>query len=222
MLYKERIASRAALEVRPGQVINLGIGIPTMILSYLPEEMPVWVHSENGILGMGPRCERGAEDRNLIDAGGAYVTVRSGAAFVDSALSFALVRGGRLDIAFLGALEISERGDLANWIVPGKFSPGIGGGMELAQKARRVIVTTTHTTRDGKPKILKRCSLPLTAASCVDMIITELAVLEVREEGLFLAQLMPEATVEEVAAKTGAELAIPDSVPLWRPSPAVP
>ncbi len=217
---KERIARRAAEEVRPGQVINLGIGIPTAILDFLPETMPVWVHSENGVLGVDRPCARGTEDRNLIDAGGAYVGVRPGAAFVDSALSFALVRGGRLDIAFLGALEISGSGELANWIIPGKFSPGIGGGMELAQKAKRVIVTTTHTARDGKPKIVERCTLPLTAKGCVDTIITEMAVMEIREGALPLVPVMPVPTLVVVVDKTPAAREVPDPVPVWHPASA--
>jgi 3-oxoacid CoA-transferase B subunit len=150
------------------------------------------------------------EDRNLIDAGGNYVTLTPGAAFFDSALSFALVRGGRLDLAFLGALEISENGDLANWIIPGKHAPGIGGGMELAQKARRVIVTTTHTTRSGQPKILKQCTLPLTAKGCVDLIITEQAVIEVAADGLHLKEIAADTSIEQVVANTAAELMIPD------------
>jgi 3-oxoacid CoA-transferase B subunit len=210
MSYKEKIAVRAAREVQPGQVINLGIGIPTMIPRYLPDNMGIWVHSENGILGMGLRCQRGTEDRNLIDAGGNYVTLMPGASFFDSSLSFALVRGGRLDVAFLGALEISQTGDLANWIIPGKHAPGIGGGMELAQKAKRVIVTTTHTTRNGQPKILDQCTLPLTAKGCVDLIITEQAVIEVTADGLRLKEIASDATVEQVAANTAAELIMPD------------
>ena len=209
MSYKEKIAKRAAQEVLPGQIINLGIGIPTLIPDYLTAETPVWVHSENGILGMGLRCRRGTENRNLIDAGGSYVTLQPGAAFFDSGLSFALVRGGRLDVAFLGALEISRAGDLANWIIPGKYSPGIGGGMELAQKARRVIVTTTHTTRSGAPKILNDCTLPLTAKSCVNIIITELAVIEVTAEGLLLLEIAADSDVKQVLAKTGAPLIVP-------------
>jgi 3-oxoacid CoA-transferase B subunit len=209
MSYKEKIAGRAAREVQPGQVINLGIGIPTLIPRYLTDGMGIWVHSENGILGMGLRCSRGEEDRNLIDAGGNYVTLIPGAAFFDSALSFALVRGGRLDVAFLGALEISQTGDLANWIIPGKHAPGIGGGMELAQKARRVIVTTTHTTRSGAPKILNHCTLPLTAKGCVNIIITELAVIEVTAEGLLLLEIAAESDVKQVLAKTGAPLIVP-------------
>lgn len=209
MSYKEKIARRAALEISSGQVINLGIGIPTMILDYLPDRLPVLVHSENGILGMGRRCRGGSEDRSLIDAGGSYVSVTPGASFFDSALSFALVRGGRLDIAFLGALEVSERGDLANWIIPGKFSPGIGGGMELAQKARRLIITTTHTARSGVPKILKECTLPLTAKGCVHRIITELAVMDVTAQGLALREIAAEVELEEVLQKTDPPLMVP-------------
>jgi len=210
MSYKEKIARRAAREVQPGQVINLGIGIPTLIPDFLTADTPVWVHSENGILGMGPRCSRGTEDRNLIDAGGNYVTLQPGAAFFDSGLSFALIRGGRLDVAFLGALEISQTGDLANWIIPGKHAPGIGGGMELAQKARRVIVTTTHTTRRGAPKILRQCTLPLTAKNSVNTIITELAVIEVTAEGLLLREIAAETDIKQVLTKTEAPLVIPE------------
>jgi 3-oxoacid CoA-transferase B subunit len=210
MSYKEKIARRAAKEIAPGQVINLGIGIPTFVPHYLEPDFPVMIHSENGILGMGLRSERGTEDRNLIDAGGSYVTTLPGASFFDSALSFALVRGGRLDIAFLGALEVAENGDLANWIIPGKFAPGIGGGMELAQKARRLIITTTHTTKRGDPKIIKSCTLPLTAGGCVDTIITELAVIDVTEDGLALREIAAETDLETVRNRTGADLVLPD------------
>ncbi|MFO7750499.1 MAG: 3-oxoacid CoA-transferase subunit B [Desulfobacteraceae bacterium] len=209
MSYKNKIAKRAAGEILPGQVINLGIGLPTLAMEYLPENMPVMIHSENGILGMGKLCENGREDRNLIDAGGSYPDVVTGASFFDSALSFAIVRGGRLDAAFLGTLEVAENGDLANWIIPGKFSPGIGGGMELAQKAKQLIITTTHTTRKGEAKILKRCTLPLTAKECVDRIITELAVVDVTEAGLELKELAEETTLDEVIKKTAAPLIVP-------------
>ncbi len=209
MPYKEKIARRAAGEIVAGQVINLGIGIPTSIPKFLPDDKPVFIHSENGILGMGPRCQRGTEDRNLIDAGGSYVSLTKGASFFDSVLSFALVRGGRLDLAFLGTLEVSETGDLANWIIPGKFTPGIGGGMELAQKARRLIITTTHTDRKGRPKILRRCTLPLTAKGCVDTIITELGVIDVTPKGLVLREIAEGAEMDEVLRKTEAPLIIP-------------
>ncbi|RPJ74013.1 MAG: 3-oxoacid CoA-transferase subunit B [Desulfobacteraceae bacterium] len=209
MSYKELIARRAALEIRSGQVINVGIGIPTLILEFLPADTVVFVHSENGILGMGGRCRRGSEDRNLIDAGGNYVTLQPGAAFFDSVLSFSLVRSGRLDIAFLGALEIAANGDLANWIIPGHYSPGIGGGMELAQKAKRVIVTTTHTTKAGLPKILPECTLPITAKACVGTIITELAVLDVTPNGLQVRELAAGTTIEKVKSRTAAPLIVP-------------
>jgi len=210
MSSREKIAKRAAMEIQAGCIINLGIGIPTRIPEYLPDDMPIFVHSENGILGMGLRCARGTEDRNLIDAGGNYVTIETGASFFDSVLSFTLVRGGRLDIAFIGALEVSAGGDLANWIIPGKYAPGIGGGMELAQKARRLIVTTTHTTRDGQPKILNACCLPLTAKGCVNTIITELAVMDVLPSGLYLREIAVETDIDTVIARTEAEVIVPD------------
>ena len=209
MSYKEKIAKRAAAEVQEGQIINLGIGIPTLIPKYLAGKKQVVVHSENGILGLGNPCQRGCEDRNLIDAGGTYVTIETGGSYFDSVLSFSLVRGGRLDLAVIGALQVSAGGDLANWIIPGKYAPGIGGGMELAQKARRLIITTTHTTRDGKPKILESCDLPLTAKGCVDTIITELAVMDVVKEGLLLREIAVETELETVVARTGAKVILP-------------
>lgn len=207
---KEKIAERAAAEIEDGQIINLGIGIPTLIPRYLTGKKQVVIHSENGILGMGNPCRRGSENRNLIDAGGTYVTVETGASFFDSVLSFSLVRGGRLDVAVIGALEVSGSGDLANWIIPGKYAPGIGGGMELAQKARRLIITTRHTTRDGEPKIINACGLPLTAKGCVDTIVTELAVIDVAEKGLILREIAAETDLETVIHKTGAPLMIPE------------
>lgn len=208
MSAKHIIASRAAREVSPGQIVNLGIGVPTLILNYLPEG--VLVHSENGILGMGPAASKEAADPLLIDAGGGYVTTMQGASFFDHALSFTLVRGGRLDFAFLGTLEVAGNGDLANWIIPGKYAPGIGGAMELAQKARKVVVTTTHTTRKGEPKILEACTLPLTAKACVSTIITELAVLDVIDGGLTLRELAQGVELDEVLAKTAAPVRVPD------------
>lgn len=209
MSYKERIARRAAREIAPGSLINLGIGIPTLISGYLSAADGICIHSENGILGMGRALPLAEADRNLIDAGGTYVAVEPGAAFFDSAVSFALVRSGRLDIAFLGALEISAAGDLANWIIPGKLTPGIGGAMELAQKARRLIVTMAHTDRKGTAKIVPECSLPLTAPACVDLIITELAVIAVEAGRLVLRELAEGVSVDEVVAKTAAPLHIP-------------
>ena len=213
MSFKQKIAERAAREIGQGQVVNFGIGIPTLIPNFLPPGHQVCTHSENGFLGMGSRRPRGQEDRNLIDAGGAYVEVIPGASFFDSALSFAMVRGGRLDVAFLGALEVSAAGDLANWIIPGKYAPGIGGAMEIAQKARRLIVTTTHNDRKGNPKIVQACTLPLTAKGCVDLIITELAVLQPSGEGLLLREVAFESGVDEVRRRTGAELILPPGGP---------
>jgi len=207
---REKIARRAEQEIRAGQVVNLGIGIPTMILKYLKPEKRVLIHSENGILGMKSHCNRQDADRNLIDAGGGYIDLDRGASFFDSVLSFSLVRSGRLDIAFLGALELSAKGDLANWMIPGKYTPGIGGGMELAQKARRLVITTLHTNRKGKSKIIKSCTLPLTAKSCVDRIITDIAVIDVVDEQLMLVERAAEATVEEIVERTDAPLITPD------------
>ena len=213
-LTREQLAQRVAQEFQDGFYINLGIGIPTMIPDYLPDADEIFIQSENGILGVGPRCRRGTEDRNLIDAGGSYVTLQPGASFFDSAVSFAIIRGGRVDITFLGTLEVSAAGDLANWIIPGKMAPGIGGGMELAQKARRVVVTTAHTTRDGRPKILPRCTLPLTAKGCVTTIITELAVIDVTPQGLRLRELARETSLGEVRSKTAAPLlGVDDTIP---------
>lgn len=210
MSSKEKIAARAAREIKAGQIINLGIGIPGLITNYLTPDQNVVIHSENGILGMGDKKPKGSEDRNLINAGGTYVSTIPGGSFFDSALSFALVRGGRLDIAFLGALEVDQNGDMANWIIPGKFAPGIGGGMELAQKARNLIITITHTTRQGEPKIIKNCTLPLTARACVDTIITDMAVIDVVPEGLRVRELAEGVSQDELRARTGAELIIPD------------
>jgi len=210
MSLKEIIAKRAAREIQDGSIINLGIGIPTLIPKYLDAAKTVIVHSENGIIGMGHACPRGMEDRNLIDAGGRYVTVNSGASFCDSVLSFSLIRGGRLDLAFLGALEVSKTGDLANWIIPGKYSPGIGGGMEVAQKARRLIVTITHTDRKGRPKILNNCTLPLTAGKCVSTIITELGVFDILETGLHLREISKETDIDHIIRNTEADIILPE------------
>jgi len=203
------IAKRAAREISSGDVVNLGIGIPLMIPEFLPPDVACIVHQEAGYVGMGPRARAGEEDQTITDAAGNYVTLRPGAACFDSAVSFCIVRGGRLDSAFLGALEVDRHGNLANWTIPGKWSPGIGGGMELAQKARRVIVTTRHCDKNGEPKILERCRLPLTAPACVSLIITELAVFSVKPaSGLTLLELMGTATVAEVRARTGAHFGV--------------
>jgi 3-oxoacid CoA-transferase B subunit len=207
---KKKIALRAIQEIKNGNVINLGIGIPTLMLRYMPRDKPILVHSENGIVGMGSHCGRDSVDRNLIDAGGGYVSLETGASFCDSVLSFSLVRGGRLDIAFIGALEVSSSGDLANWLIPGKHAPGIGGGMELAQKALRLVITTSHTTRDGRPKLLNHCRLPLTAAGCVNRVITEMAVIDVTGQGFALRELAEEVELKAVVENTEATLRVPD------------
>ncbi len=208
MSAKHKIAARAARNLEPGQVINVGIGLPALILQHLSPDVPVLVHSENGVLGMSGHAAADKAHPMLIDAGGDYVGTIAGASFFDSALSFSIIRGGRLDVAFLGTLEVGANGDLANWIIPGKFAPGIGGGMELAQKARRVVVMTTHCTRKGGPKILERCTLPLTAKGCVSRIITELAVMDVTGQGLVLRELAEDADLEDVRTRTGADFTV--------------
>lgn len=207
---KHKIAARAAKDLLPGQIINVGIGLPALILQHLSPDAPVMVHSENGVLGMNGHTTAAESDPMLIDAGGDYVSTVRGASFFDSATSFSIIRSGRLDVAFLGTLEVAANGDLANWIIPGKFAPGIGGGMELAQKARKLVVMTTHCTRKGAPKILENCTLPLTAKGCVDRIITELAVMDVTETGLVLRELSEKASLDEVRDKTEADFAVAD------------
>jgi 3-oxoacid CoA-transferase B subunit len=202
----EAIARRAAAEVFDGALVNLGIGIPLMIPRYLDSNVRCIVHQESGYVGMGPAASPGEEDPTVTDAAGNRVTLVPGASCFDSATSFSLVRGGRLDIAFLGALEVDAEGNLANWIIPGKWQPGMGGGMELAQKAGTVVVTMRHTDKHGRPKILERCTLPLTAPRVVDVIVTDLAVFRVRPGGgLVLTGLSAGVSCSDVAARTGAE-----------------
>lgn len=201
--------ARAAREITPGMVVNLGIGLPTRVIDHVPPDLPVCLHSENGLSGVGPRLDPDTADRNLIDAGGAYVATVPGAAFFDSATSFAMVRAGRLDLTMLGAFEVAANGDLANWTIPGKFSPGAGGGIELAQKARRVVVLTTHTDRAGHPKLKTACTLPLTARACVARIYTDLAVIDVRAEGFALVEIAQGITPAQVIAATDAPLILP-------------
>jgi len=201
--------ARAAREVLPGLMVNLGIGLPTRVIDYLDADLPVCLHTENGLTGIGPSLPPERADRNLIDAGGAYISTIPGSAFSDSATSFALVRGGRLDLTMLGAFEVAENGDLANWKIPGKFSPGAGGGIELAQKARRVVVLSTHVDRAGNPKLLDVCSLPLTAKACVSRIYTDMAVIDVTPEGFALRELAEGVALADVIAATGARLNLP-------------
>ena len=201
---KELMAKRAALEVAPYSVINLGIGIPTLVADFLPEEKHVMIHGENGLLGIGPAPVPGQEDANIINAGGIPCTLVRGGSYFDSAISFGMIRRGYIDITFLGALEVDQEGSLANWIVPGKMVPGMGGGMDLAQKAGRVIVLSTQTDKKGNSKIRRLCTLPVTAKHCVDMIITDLAVFRFEKNALVLEEIFGDTTVQEVADKTEA------------------
>ena len=206
---RNRMIARAAREIAPGMVVNLGMGLPTRVIDHIPADFPVCLHTENGLSGIGPSLPPEQADRNLIDAGGAYVSTIPGSAYFDSATSFALVRSGRLDLTMLGAFEVAENGDLANWKIPGQFTPGAGGGIELAQKARRVVVLTTHTDRQGRPKLLKSCTLPLTATACVARIFTEMAVIDVTPQGFALREIATGLDPAEVIAATGAALHLP-------------
>ena len=211
---REVIAKRAAKELHDGDVVNLGIGIPTLIPNYLPEGVTVTLQTENGAMGMGPTPEEGKEDKNLINAGGGAITLLPGACTFDSATSFAIIRGGHVNVSFLGALQVDEKGNLANWIIPGKMAPGMGGAMDLVVGAKRVILTMEHTQK-GAPKILKECTLPLTAAGQVNMIITEMGVMDITPEGIVLKEIHHEFTVEQVQAATEAKLIIsPDLKPM--------
>ncbi|RVG20381.1 3-oxoacid CoA-transferase subunit B [Sinorhizobium meliloti] len=203
---------RAAADILPGMTVNLGIGLPTEVLQYVPANMPVCLHSENGITGVGPVLSAEKADRNLIDAGGAYVSAIPGTAFFDSAISFAIVRSGRLDLTLLGAFEVAANGDLANWKIPGKFSPGMGGAIELAQKARRVGVIMTHTDRKGNSKILAECTLPLTVKGRVNRIYTDMAILDVTPTGLELVEIAGGVSLSELREATRAPLHVADQV----------
>ncbi|TYS63600.1 CoA transferase subunit B [Sutcliffiella horikoshii] len=198
------IAKRAAKEIENGMVVNLGIGIPSLVPNHLPDNIHVFFQAENGVLGMASTPRSGEEDANLCNAAGFPVSVQPGASYFDSALAFGMIRKGKLDITILGSLQVSEQGDLANWIVPGKRVPGMGGAMELSQKAKKVIVLMSHTDKNGQSKVVKSCSLPVTTPKCVDIIITDLAVFEITDAGLLLRELMPGVSLEQVKEKTEA------------------
>jgi acetate CoA/acetoacetate CoA-transferase beta subunit len=209
---RERIARRIAKEFSDGWVVNLGIGLPTLVADYVPKDVNIILQSENGFVGMGPRAEEGKEDKDLTNAGGVPVTVLPGAAFFDSVDSFAIIRGGHLDATVLGVLQVDQEGNLANYMIPGKFTPGIGGAMDLTVGAKRVFAATDHCAKDGSPKIMKKCLLPLTAKNQVNYIVTELAFMEVTKDGLVLREIYEGTTVDEVISKTDAELIIPEKV----------
>jgi acetate CoA/acetoacetate CoA-transferase beta subunit len=209
---RNRMAKRAAEEIQNGMVVNLGIGIPSLVPNHLPEHLNVMFHAENGIVGMGQSPEKGEEDENLCNAGGFPVTVRAGASYCDSAVAFGMIRRGRIDVTILGALQVSETGDLANWIVPGKKVPGMGGAMELAQKAKKVIVVMNHLDKNGETKIVSKCSLPLTSAECVDIVITELGVFHVTKNGLTLKEIFQPNTIEEIQKYTACNFKIAESI----------
>ena len=208
---RETIARRAALELKDGDVVNLGIGLPTLIPNYLPENVHVILQSENGAMGVGPTPEAGSENKDYVNAGGGYITLQEGAATFDSATSFGIIRGGHVDATFLGAFQVDEKGNLANWIIPGRLTPGMGGAMDLIVGAKKVVLAMEHTQK-GEPKILKQCTLPLTAAGQVNLIITEMGVIEVHPEGLVLTEIHPEFTVEQVKEATEATLIISNNL----------
>jgi 3-oxoacid CoA-transferase subunit B len=212
---RERIVRRVARELKDGDYVNLGIGMPTLVANFVPPEIHITLHSENGMLGVGPYPLEAELDPDLINAGKETVSELPGSAYFSSADSFAMVRGGHIDLTVLGALQVDESGNLANWMIPGKMVKGMGGAMDLVAGARRVIVAMEHTTREGQPKILTACSLPLTGLGVVDMIITELAVIDVAADGLHLKEIAADTSLADVLAATGAALVVDDPLPVF-------
>lgn len=208
MNYKEVIAQRAVQELKAGEVVNLGIGIPTKVVNYLDKNVDIFIHSENGILGVGPEPREDEVDENLVNAGKMPITELVGASYFDSAFSFSMIRGGHIDVAILGALQVNEKGLIANWSVPGKTVLGVGGAMDLLVGAKKIIVTMSHVTRDGKPKIVKECCYPISGIKPASKIITELAVFSVKDNKLVLEELLGDSTLDEVKEKTEANFTV--------------
>ena len=209
---REIIVRRIAKELKDGEIVNLGIGMPTMVANYIPEGVQIILQSENGFLNIGPAPKEGEHDPDLINAGNQFVTVLPGACFFDSATSFGIIRGGHVDVTVLGTLEVDQEGNIANYIIPGKLVPGMGGAMDLVVGAKKVIIATEHCDKNGKPKIVKKCRLPLTAVAEADMIVTEMCVIERNDKGLVLKEIAPGVTVEDVLTNTEADLIIPDKL----------
>lgn len=206
------IAKRIAEELKDGDIVNLGIGLPTLVADFIPKGIDVMFQSENGFIGLGPVPDKGNEDYSLVNAGGQPVTIKSGGAFFDSATSFAIIRGGHLDITVLGALEVDQKGNFSSWIIPGKHIPGMGGAMDLAVGAKKVIIAMEHLTKEGKPKILKKCTLPLTAKEEADLIVTDMGVFKITAKGLLLTEILSGCTLDDIKAATDADLIISDKL----------